>query len=137
MIQTFVDRFVAHEADIRAGFAAAHPVDYQAIVKLAIAAVTVPEENYEDDCNPDPDRIHEINDGEYQGTLVYIIAAKGYQPSRYWSVFVAYGSCSGCDTLEDLRDYSDEPPTPEQINGYWTLALHIVQGIRLMSNEVV
>ena len=64
-----------------------------------------------------------------------MIAAGGYQPWEYWYVKVGYGSCSGCDTLEGIRDYPDEPPTKEQIDAYMTLALHIVQGFKSMQTE--
>ena len=66
---------------------------------------------------------------------MFVIAARGYQPSDYWYVKISYGSCSGCDTLEAIRAYSDDPPTPEQIDDYLTLALHIVQGLKKMGDD--
>ncbi len=80
----------------------------------------------------DPERIHRIDDGDYQGTLVFVIGASGYQPSTYWYVTVGYGSCSGCDTLEAIRFYGDDPPTSQQVTDYATLAPHIVEGLREM-----
>ena len=71
-----------------------------------------------------------IDHGDYQGTLLFIIAASGYQPNKYWFVKVDYGSCSGCDTLEGIRCYSDGPPSDAQVADYMTLALHILQGIK-------
>lgn len=123
MIQKFVDRFMQqeHQDALRATFTAAHPSDYKAIVA---EVVKILRDGYG---SPDPDRILEINDGEYQGTLLYVIAADGYQPSDYWFVKVGYGSCSGCDTLEALRYYSDEAPTEKQI----------VQGLKDMQGEIV
>jgi len=47
--------------------------------------------------------------------------------------FVSYGSCSGCDTLEAIRDYSGDTPTEKQLDEYMTLALHVVQGLRQIS----
>ena len=73
--------------------------------------------------DPDPNRIHEIDDGDYQGTLVYVIAAKDYQPDDYWYVKIGYGSCSACDTLEAIRNFSDEKPTPEQVEGLYDLGI--------------
>lgn len=72
-----------------------------------------------------------------QGALVYVIGATGYQPDKYWYVKVGYGSCSGCDTLEAIREYQDGKPTERQVNKYMTLALHIVQGLRLMGGSEV
>lgn len=61
-----------------------------------------------------------------------MIAEKGYQPNDYYFVKVGYGSCSGCDTLEGIRNYEDGNPTEEQVKDYMTLALHVVQGLKRM-----
>lgn len=131
MITEFTDRFVAARASVEASIRACPPPDYKSIVKLVIETIAR-EDKYSD---PDPERIHEIDDGDYQGTLVYVISAKGYQPDRYWYARVSYGSCSGCDTLEAIRGYTDEPPTDEQVREYWTLALHVAQGLREMGGD--
>jgi hypothetical protein len=134
MIQTFVDRFTSAEGQAAmAALFAKHPSEYKDIVKAVVSVVASADE-YDD---PDPERIHEINDGDYRGTLVFVIAAKGYQPSRYWYVKVGYGSCSGCDTLQAIHSYSDEPPSESQLKDYMTLALHIVQGLKEMGADVV
>lgn len=84
---------------------------------------------------PDPARIYQIDDGGYEGTLVFVIGAGGYKPSRYWYVKVGYGSCSVCDTLQAIRGYEGDAPTKEQVDAYMTLALHIVQGLREMNAD--
>ena len=50
-------------------------------------------------------KIKEIDDGDYQGTLLYLIPEDTYQPdsSEYLMTFVEYGSCSGCDTLQGIQ----------------------------------
>lgn len=126
MIQKFVDRFTAAETSLLAKFKESHVANYKTLVEIVVRCIS----DDTDDKTPDYDRIHEINDGHYQGTLLYLIADKGYQPSDYWYVRVSYGSCSGCDTLQAINGYSDEPPTDEQAREYWTLALHIVQGLK-------
>lgn len=134
MIQKFVDRYMDRKDELRALFAEKHPEEYKSIVQ---AVVKVLHGEYEDG-SPDPERIVEVDHGDYQGTLVYIIGATGYQPRTYWAVMVGYGSCSGCDTLQAIcGGYSDDPPTEEQINDYMTLALHIVQKIKLIGTEPV
>ena len=125
MIPTIVARFDAKRPDLLALFKAKHPEDYLDIVKTVVSTVTSPD-NY-GECNLDPERITMIDHGEYQGTLVFVIAAKGYQPSVYWATECSYGSCSGCDTLEAIRAYPDGPVSDEQANDYLTLALHLVQ----------
>jgi hypothetical protein len=131
MIQKFVNRFMAAEGVLRETFAAKHPDTYIDIVK-AVVSVIGEKDAYGE---PDATRIHEIDDGDFQGTLVFVIAAGGYQPNEYWYVKVYYGSCSGCDTLEGIRCYSDDPPTKKQLDAYMTLALHIVQGFKSMQTE--
>lgn len=130
MIQAFITRFEAGKPKLVEQFSAKHPGSYMEIVKAVIEIVS--DESLYDD-SPDPNRIHEIDDGDYQGTLLYVIGAMGYQPSDYWYVKVWYGSCSGCDTLQGICDYSDEPPTPTQVAEYMTLALHVVQGLKKMA----
>lgn len=134
MINEFVERFMKNKGAVRAIFEAQHPSDYSAIVAAVVNAVT---DSDADGNAPDSGRIHCIDDGDYQGTLVFVIAAKGYQPSAYWYVMVDYGSCSGCDTLEAIRGYTEEPPTESQVDQYMTLALHIVQKLRKMEGGLV
>lgn len=132
MIQTFVDRFMAAKPQIEAEWRVKRPDGYGEIVKRVIEAVTG--EQYSTDPSPDPERIHSIDDGDYQGTLVFVIAEKGYQPSDYYYVKVWYGSCSGCDTLQAIQGYGDEI-TEEEVAGVMTLALHIVQGLKKMGDH--
>jgi len=80
---------------------------------------------------PDPNRITEIDYGDYQGTLVYVIGQKGPQPGTHWTTSVSYGSCSGCDTLEAIRSEANGPqPTEDQMKEYRTLALHLLQKMK-------
>ncbi len=127
MIQQFVDSFMEHKAEIRDSFKATHPNGYNEIVKRVISFM--PEVNF---AKPDSERIHEIDDGDYQGTLLFVIAATGYQPHEYWSVKVSYGSCSGCDTLQSISAYSRGAPTDKQADDYTKLALDIVTGLHLI-----
>lgn len=127
MIKEFVNRFRESEREVRARLVTAPPKSYEDVVRAVVETVSAGELD-----GPDPRRIHQIDDGDYQGTLVFVIAGRGYQPSDYWYVKVYYGSCSGCDTLEGIRGYSDDAPSPQQVDDYWTLALHVAQGLRPM-----
>lgn len=133
VIEEFVRRWEARKSEVRAAFEASHPSDYIDIVRHVVSILTT--DGYSG--SPDPKRLHEINDGDYQGTLVYVIAETGYQPNTYWYVRVCYGSCSGCDTLEAIRGYCSELPSKEQVDQYMTLALHILQGLKKMGGEEV
>lgn len=126
MIQEFVDRFMANKSQLESAFSVTHPDNYDDLVK-AVVTVLATNDHYD---SMDPERITRIDHGDYQGTLLYIIGAQGYQPSTYWSVKVSYGSCSGCDTLQAIQGYDGSTPTSDEIEQYMTLALHIVQGLK-------
>lgn len=106
---------------------------YSDIVKATVRAIALEATGGYGDPKPDCENIHEINDGEYQGTLVYVIPEVGYQPSEYWYVRVWYGSCCGCDTLQGEQIGSKE----DCIKGVMTLSLHIVQQMRKMGGDEV
>ena len=73
--------------------------------------------------------IQTIDDGDYQGTQIFILHKDTYQPSIEDYVYVGnyYGSCSGCDTLLSISGYDDGLPTLLQVRDYMTLALHLIQ----------
>jgi len=128
MIKKFVDQFIQNKEKIESVFRGKHPDDYAEIVKIVVSFL----ESDSDYGCPDPERIHRIDDGDYQGILVFVIASKGYQPGDYWYVKVAYGSCSGCDTLQAIHDFGSDSPTEQQVEDYMMLALHIVQQLGKM-----
>lgn len=127
MIKEFVDKINTEKSKLEDVFKLKHPSCYKELVTNVITFLS--DDKYD---SIDPERVHEIDDGDYQGTLLYVIGAKGYQPSTYWSVAVSYGSCSGCDTLQAITDFGDDPPDEQQVKDYMTLALHIVQGLKLI-----
>lgn len=131
MIDAFVKAWDANKGMIRASFSK-HPDNYIDVVRAVVEMLHASLDAYE---KPDPERIHEIDDGDYQGTLVFVIGCTGYQPDRYWYLKVGYGSCSGCDTLQGISDYRSEPPTDEQADDYMTLALHVLQGMKEMGDS--
>lgn len=124
MIAKFVARFMAQKEALVEQYMTIPPSGYEGIVKDVVRIISDPEE-YDD---PDPERIHRIDDGDYQGTLVFVIAAKGYQPYKYWYTVVSYGSCSGCDTFEGIRDDAADAAAKQ----YGDLALHVLQGLKKM-----
>ena len=66
MIREFTDKFVASKAAVKAELAEKHPDSYADIVRLVVRTIN-PEKDYD---APDFERIHQIDDGDYQGTLV-------------------------------------------------------------------
>lgn len=76
--------------------------------------------------------IHVIDDGDWQGTQIFIVHNDTYQPDLkdYFFANNYYGSCSGCDTLMSITKYSDEPATEEQIKELMTLAFDLLRSFK-------
>jgi hypothetical protein len=88
----------------------------------------------------DHKKITEIDNGDYQGTLIFLIPENTYQPSErnYLFTSVYYGSCSSCDTLQGIicdGDNYDELPNEKQVTEYMTLALHMVQKLKKLDES--
>lgn len=108
---------------------------YKAIVrKIFEICINVSDSKYD---NFNLEKLHVIDDGDYQGTKLFIIPKDTYQPSAedYLVTDTYYGSCSGCDTLQGICSYRDEVvPNDEQLKEYMTLALHLVQKLHWLSS---
>ena len=80
------------------------------------------------------DRMTIIDDGDYQGTQIFVIPNDSYQPSvsDYVITHNYYGSCSGCDTLLSISEYSDDVPTKEQVEDYMSLCLHLIEKMKVL-----
>lgn len=130
MIPEWVEAWEKAKPAIRKEFESRKcPSSYEEIVKIVIGKM-FEADNWGD---PDKDRIHVIDDGNYQGTLLFVIASSGYQPDKYWVLKVSYGSCSGCDTLAAIDkdgDWNSGLTSPGQVGDLMTLALHIVQSAK-------
>lgn len=72
------------------------PIDYEELLKLVIQKVLNVDSNY-----TWSDSITVIDNGDYQGSLLFAIHLDAYQPSPgdYLLTFIYYGSCGGCDAL--------------------------------------
>lgn len=94
--------------------------DYDDILKSVLEHVL--ENEYEN--------VTTIDNGDYQGTLVFLFHEKTYQPNEeeYIATTVSYGSCSGCDTLQGAQDGDDE----HFVSDIMTLALHLVQNMKYL-----
>lgn len=83
--------------------------------------------------------ITEIYDGDYKGTLVYLIPFDRYQPNAedYLMTYVEYGSYSYCDTLRGIKDdYSINMDSGTQVDDLMTLCRDmIVRLIRPYNND--
>ena len=116
---------------------------YKQLVKLLFDIVINPEIDkheglFELTALYDTGNILTIDDGDYQGTLIFVLHENRYQPSvdEYVYTNVGYGSCSGCDTLQAIHCYSvGETPDETQLKDYMTLCLHLLQRCKRMSDD--
>ena len=86
----------------------------------------------------DTNDMTEIDYGDYQGTLIFILHEDSYQPSTNQHVYTHnyYGSCSGCDTLMGIHHYEDGLPNEEQINDYMMLLLQLLQHCHMFDDSI-
>ena len=118
--------------------------EYADLVKLVVKYILNDGKAEEYDAGEwDEYNITEVDNGDYRGTLLYLIPAKTCQPGEdeYLITFVDYGSCSGCDTLLSIqwdmpnRKYckSDDQFASRKrrtIEDFMTLCLHLVQHMK-------
>ena len=100
--------------------------NYIDLVKLVVKHIL----NDEDECYTwDENHITLIDNGDYQGTQLFMIPRDTYQPSsdEYLLTYQYYGSCCGCDTLQGIQWLSDDDglPSERQIKDFIRNDLHI------------
>lgn len=119
MIDKFVTFFTDNK-DLLASRFAKPPEEYKDVV-IAVFDLLLGEGGY---------KLTETDTGSgFEGSFLYVIVA----PSETYYVRVGYGSCCVCDTMEYIKRLPEEDRT----RAYITLALHIVQKIRTLDEEVV
>jgi hypothetical protein len=103
-------------------------VDYKDLVKLTFYTIYNNNLNLYEVDKLDLEKITEIDNGDYQGTLLFLIPFDTYQPSEheYLMTFVGYGSCSGCDTLQSIQYGYHKKLTEGQVNDFMTLCKDIL-----------
>lgn len=100
-------------------------VEYKDLLVLTVENIL-----NDDDYGPkwNTEGITEIDDGSYQGTLLYLIPEDDYQPSewQYLMTYVGYGSCSYCDLLQSIQPYSQEETDDDDIKNFMSLCKDLV-----------
>lgn len=100
-------------------------VNYLDLLKLTVKCI------FNDDAFDvkwDTENITEIDNGDYQGTLLYLIPGDYYQPSEseYLMTYIGYGSCSGCDLLQSIQPWDRSKVTEETIKDFMSLCKDFV-----------
>ena len=133
MIDEFVEKWYKYKDDLENYFTKTKQEEYSKygyIVKALFKYIINKDIEYG---KYDIEDIKIIDDGDYQGTQIFILHKDTYQPDidEYVYTSVYYGSCSGCDTLLSISGYVDDVlPTEEQVKNYMTLSLHLLQKCR-------
>lgn len=139
MILEFVDKWKKYKKDLEEEFKNTKRdkyMSYKDIVKLLFDKVINKDEEYGEF---DTENILVIDDGDYQGTQIFVLHRKRYQPNVEDYVYTStyYGSCSGCDTIEAIYsegDWDEEFITDEQVKDYMQLSLHLLQRCKYMED---
>ena len=97
-------------------------LEYKDLVKLTVMFILNDENEWS------VNKIKEIDDGDYQGILLYLIPEDTYQPdsSEYLMTFVEYGSCSGCDTLLGIQCFLDVRSRDKSIDDLMNLCKDLI-----------
>lgn len=144
MINEFVKAWDKNNQELLKLFEKESPTSYQDIVEKLVTVVLNPyftsnenEVYYPLNQGLNISRMTVINDGAFQGTILYIIPCYTYEPSMrdYYITNNEYGSCSGCDTFEWIEDnFNIGFEESEDIIGaakeFHTLALHLLQSFK-------
>ena len=111
MIDEFIQAWNTRKENLAAWFMETNQgqLSYEIILKALLDKVINP---YSEN-KWDSEKIHVIDDGDYQGCQIFVVPMDTYQPSpyQYLTTYQDYGSCSGCDLLEGIRKYKHERPS--------------------------
>lgn len=74
-------------------------------------------DDYNYDNQWDTGKITVIDNGDYQGTLLFLIPKNTYQPSEYeyLMTYIGYGSCCCCDYLQSITPWDDDEPVTDEV----------------------
>lgn len=100
--------------------------DYIDLVKLVVDCILnddQPINRYNGKISWNSEKITIVDNGDYQGTQLFMIPLNTYQPCEYeyLMTYVGYGSCSGCDTLQAIQSWNDDLLTEKQVKDFMTL----------------
>ena len=136
MINEFVEKWNKYNKELEQYIAETEQKEYdsyQILVELLVKYIINRDIEYDMD-KYDIEDMHIVDDGDYQGTQIFILHKDCYQPSIEDYIYTNnyYGSCSGCDTLFSINEYEDGLPSKEQVKEYMQLLLNLLQKFKSM-----
>lgn len=133
MIQQYVDAIVLQKQEIKEELEKKERhyniFDYEFIFRMMLEYINKTAENDWEEFSV-KDRT-KINDGDYQGTLLFFCHRCMYQPSiyEYYWTHIDYGSCTGCDTMLRAEDaYRYDPDAG--IEQLYLIMLHMAENMK-------
>lgn len=84
------------------------------------------------------DKITVVDDGDYQGTQLFIVPKDTYQPGfdEYIITHNMYGSCSGCDTLLSILGWGTDIMDESKVRELMDLSLHLLQRFQKLRDYI-
>lgn len=134
MIDSFVKRFNEKTSEIKQFLREMTDLpSYEELFRMLCDAL-YDEDDYG---TPNSATVQRVSYGDYEGTLVFIVANSTCYPSAVWCTHIRYGSCSACDTLQGVHDrcewnddYTTRIITDKAVEGYHRLMLHMLQNMK-------
>lgn len=130
MITELIEQWESNKSGLENWFKTNKLSEYDSYEKIVKTLFTYGIKGY------DPAKITVIDDGNYQGTKIFIIPEANVSPSaeEYLVTNTFYGSSTHSDVLLSIIGLSDSDdfPNDEQIKQYMILSLHLVQKIKYL-----
>ena len=131
MIKQFVNAWPNIKESLSVEFARCAPETYGDLVRVVITELR----NARCDIVPRDMMQHKLGGGD-AGDYAFFFKNIPCWDYKYF-LFVHYGSCSACDSLEFVRSLPDGGESSEKVKAYLRMALHIVQSLKSISDITV
>jgi hypothetical protein len=129
MIKICKERWALKEKELKEKISSMSPEEIENLRYRNLVELTMDTILNCDKLELDIENIHELNKGDYQGTLLYLIPFDTYDQyveCEYLMTYVNYGSCSGCDTLLSIIGYCVDEVTEQMVDDLVTLCRHLI-----------
>ena len=102
---------------------------YKELVKLVFDIIVNSDEEEFSDNRLWTSHITQIDDGHYQGTLLFTIPFDTYQPEEYeyLMTYIGYGSCSGCDAMQHAYYSHDDEDIEGKVDDIMKICRNLVE----------
>lgn len=136
MIKEFLEKWWKYKDNMESyfrGFEDISGVEYHGIVKALVENILNQGVEW---CKLSKE-VKVIDDGDYEGTMIFIFHNDTCTPSitDYFFTHNYYGSCSGCDTLLSIVEGSGGKATDEQVKLLMRLAFDLLRNIKPMAAD--